>query len=143
VGTDWKTRLMETRRTGSPQAWQQVLQSTLATGAASPAEVKTFLHQHKDLFGDDAHVVAQKAAEALLDSSSSKLPASALAGAAGSVKAHQVRFTAPPASLAWHQRAELPAPMASRLPAGTGADVVVDGERFSAADVATLLSLAA
>lgn len=142
MGTDWKTRLMETRRTGSPQAWQQVLQSTLATGAASPAELKSFLHQHRDLFGDDAHAVAQKAAEALLDSSSSKLPASALAGALGSVKAHQVRF-ATPASLPWHQRAELPAIPAARLPASTGADVVVDGERFTAADVAALLALAA
>lgn len=57
------------------------------------------------------------------------------------LKAHAVRFD-PASALPWFNKAGLPPTPTSTLQ-GSGSAVVVDGERFTASDVAALLRLAA
>lgn len=140
MSVDWKNRLLETTRTRAPL--EQAVAQVVANGQASLAEVKSFLAERKDVFGDGEQA-AKKAAEALLDVTSPKraLPSSSTAPG---LKAHSVRFEPtfePGASLPWFAKVQLPAPAITLQ--GKGEPVVVDGERFTAQDLAALLQLAA
>jgi hypothetical protein len=144
VAIDWKARLLETttKATAAP-ALERAVQQVVADGQASLAEVKSFLAERKDVFGDHGEQAAKKAAEALLDSTSPKLaqlmtPSSS--GPAAGHKAHNVRLD-PTGALPWYAKAQLSPPPLTLI--GKGEPVVVDGERFTAADVAALLQLAA
>ena len=99
----------------------------------SATEVRTFIAEHKDVFGDDAVHLARRAGEALLDQTSPKLRARP---STGGVKAHEVRF----AALPWFQRASLTQPpLHLTANANANANIVVDGETFSPRDILTLL----
>jgi hypothetical protein len=152
----WKARLMEARSTSTPRsiagpAFQKVVEQVLASGVKA-SDVKKFLTERKDVFGDDAVQTAMRAGEALLDQTSPKrsvlkgTPAAGDTEAGKGVKAHAVRFAAlpldglPSDGLPWFQRVALPQPPV--LLTSKGDSVVVDGERFSAADVAALLRAA-
>lgn len=131
VAIDWKSRLIETK-TKAPTSFEHVVRQVVADGSASLAEVKGFLAQHKDVFGDDGQQAAKKAAETLLDSTSPKMAAPTTTG----LKAHNLRGAS-----AWHGRVQLPSPPVVLI--GRGEPVTVDGERFTQHDVAELLKLAA
>lgn len=60
----------------------------------------------------------------------------------GGLKAHALRANPEVAGSAWHQKASLPSVPPGALRGG-GQVVVVDGERFSPADIAQLLAFAA
>ncbi len=145
VAVDWKAKLLETRtasQQASPHAFQQVVQQVIAAGVPA-SEVKRFVAEHQDVFGAGAHDQAKKAAEALFDQTSPRLLPSSQTGAG--VKAHALRLD-PGSALPWFQKATLPTlPSSTLLGAlkGKGDVVVVDGERFSASDVAALMQLAA
>ena len=130
VAIDWKSRLIETK-TKAPTSFEHVVRQVVADGSASLAEVKGFLAQHKDVFGDDGQA-AKKAAETLLDSTSPKLAAATTTG----LKAHNLRGVQP-----WHGRVQLPSPPVVLV--GRGEPVTVDGELFTQSDVAELLKLVA
>lgn len=132
TATPWKAHLTATRESAGKPAFEQAVKQVIASGV-SPTEVKTFLAEHKDVFGDDAQQVARRASEALLNQSGPRL---ASTPTSTGVKAHTVRF----AALPWFQRVTLPQPPI--LLHGKGDVVVVDGERFSQHDVAALLSAA-
>ena len=144
MAIDWKTRLVDAQtkatarvsaRDAAPtRELQKVVEQVIASGV-SPSEVRRFLVEHDDVFGDDAVQIARRAGEAFLDQTSPRrqAPISESGPASSSVKAHAVRFPAVP----WFQRVSLPLPPAVLL--GGGDVVVVDGERFSQGDVAALL----
>ncbi len=142
MSVDWKNRLLETTRTRAPLA--QAVEAVVANGQASLAEVKSFLAERKDVFGDSGEQAAKKAAEALLDSTSPKMALpnspSSPTGPAQGMKAHAVRFD-PTSALPWFAKVQLTAPVVTLQ--GKGDAVVVDGEKFTAHDVAELLKLAA
>lgn len=140
--TDWQARLLETRLAAAKSptatlqsALQKVVQQVVADGSASLAEVSGFLAQHKDVFGDSGEQAAKKAAENLLDSSA---PRMVVGSKSSGVKAHALRATG---GVAWHASVQLPTPPVVLL--GRGEPVVVDGERFTQADIAELVKLAA
>ncbi len=153
MAVDWKARLLDQTTRASPafpQVVRQVIQEAIAGGVPA-SEVKRFVAEHQDVFGDAAHEAglqaAKKAAEALLDSTSPRLPASAHGSTPPGVKAHALRLDPGAATkTAWFQKATLPSLPPSLLTGtlkGKGDAVVVDGERFTASDVAALLLLAA
>ena len=125
----WKARLLDAQTTASVAS---AVEQVIASGV-SATEVRTFIAEHKDVFGDDAVHLARRAGEALLDQTSPKLRAKP---SAGGVKAHEVRF----AALPWFQRASLTQPpLHLTANANANANIVVDGETFSPRDILTLL----
>lgn len=145
MSVDWKSRLLETTKAKASfeKPLAQVVQQVVADGHASLAEVKSFLAEHKDVFGDKGEQAAKKAAEALLDSTSPKMALPSSSTTQG-MKAHALRFD--PAmtksgALPWFATVQLTAPPVTLV--GKGEPVVVDGERFTAQDVAALLKHAA
>ncbi|MDP2343072.1 MAG: hypothetical protein Q8O67_19100 [Deltaproteobacteria bacterium] len=129
----WKAHLVAAGSTATKApAFQKVVEQVIASGV-SAGEVKKFLAERNDVFGDDAVQIAKRAGEALLDQTSPKRQTNA---PATGVKAHAVRF----AGLPWFQRVTLPQPPVLLI--GKGDSVVVDGERFSQSDVAALLRAA-
>lgn len=151
MAVDWKARLLDTKtRSTSPAAAQDAVQQVIAdvvAGGVPLSEVKRFVREHRDVFGDDGLQAAKRAAEALLDQTSPKLSTNSLPSqspVSAGVKAHALRFD-PTSALPWFQKTNLPTlPLTLVGPlTGKGEPVVVDGERFSASDVAALLQLAA
>ena len=146
--TDWQARLLETRLAAAKapaatlqSALHKVVQQVVADGSASLAEVSGFLAQHKDVFGDSGEQAAKKAAGNLLDSSAPKRvvgSTSTASTASTGVKAHALRVNG---GGSWHAQVQLPTPPAVLV--GRGEPVVVDGERFTQADIAELVKLAA
>jgi hypothetical protein len=145
MSVDWKSNLLSVARSPAPRAiLAQAVEQAFDAGA-SVDEVRRFAQSTAGL----APIVAlfadgffdhreQKLAHAVVggDSDRRKAPLTS-----PGMKVHAMRAD-PTASLPWFSRANLPPPPPSTLE-GTGQDVVVDGERFSPADVAALLRLAA
>jgi hypothetical protein len=131
-----EARRVEARRSTQGQAstpeLQSVVEQVIASGV-SATEVKAFLNEHQDVFGDDA---ARRAGEAKLFQAAPKASDSAVASGVVSVKPHALRC----AGLPWFQRVSLPEPPIELQ--GRGDDVVVDGERFSPSELLALLRAA-
>lgn len=152
---DWRGGLLEAARRASPSSVQQAIATTISAGVDAAA-VKDFVVEHRAVFGDvagvfDAVDAARRSTSRLLDQtqprlpqpSSSSSPTSSPSGRAQ--RPHAVRLD-PSSSLPWYQRAALP-PLPPTFGTGAAArlegnvvDVVVQGERFTAKDVAAMLS---
>jgi hypothetical protein len=167
MSVDWKSRLIEAAGTRSPAglaaqstrgAVQRVVDHAVQSGVAL-TDVRQFAAQEPalkevaalcaDVFADDS---ARKAASAVVGSAvvgsavvGSERRAQADSGATSpGRRALSVRAN-PALSLPWFKQAALPPmPPSTLTQAGTNSQaVVIDGVTFSAADVASLLKLAA
>lgn len=142
MAIDWKSRMLEaTASLKSRDAAQRVVEAAVHSGARLD-DVQRFAAQQpalqavSALFADgfgDASAVSKKTADTLGGD-----VRSARASTSGGLRLHTLRAS-PDAALPWFSR--VTAPLAAPLK-GTGADVVVDGERFSPADIASLLRAA-
>jgi hypothetical protein len=145
MGVDWKANLLRasTAPKAGPDAVQRAVNDAISGGVALE-EVKAFAGEHalqavQALFAD-GYLPPAGRARAVGD------VASADAGKKGTLtspgmKLHAVRAD-PKGALPWFAQANLPPAPGSTLGVG-GQLVVVDGEPFSPADIAALLTLAA
>ena len=141
---DWKSRLINAqakakKASSSSPTLQKAVEQVIAAGVPA-TEVKRFLAEHNDVFGDDALQAARRASESMLDSGKqAAVPPEPTTG----VKAHAVRFQTTTGAVPWFQRASVLAlPQPAIVLHGKGDVVVVDGERFSHSDLAALLRAA-
>lgn len=146
---DWKSNLLSAVRTPAPravlvQAVEQAVDQAIAAGgsiddvrqfAASQPALSSVVALFADGFFDHRE---QKAAQ-LTVGGDSRLGRATLTSPG--LKAHAVRAD-PAGALPWFNRANLP-PVPTSTLTGPSGPVLVDGERFDAADVAALLRLAA
>jgi hypothetical protein len=142
MAIDWKSRMLEaTASLKSRDAAQRVVEAAVHSGARLD-DVQRFAAQQpalqaiSELFADgfgDASAVSRKTNDTLGGDVRSARP-----NTSAGLRLHTLRAS-PDAALPWFSRvtAALAAPLT-----GTGADVVVDGERFSPADIAALLRAA-
>ena len=142
---DWKSRMLEAsagQGLKSHAAARSVVETALHNGAGID-DVQKFAAQQPAL----SAVVALFADGFDLAAVSKKMTHDALGGdvrttrvsSGGGFRLHAVRVD-PQAALPWFHKVQGPALPAALV--GTGADVVVDGERFSATDVASMLRAA-
>lgn len=144
MAIDWKSRMLESTSTlapGNRACALRVVEAALRNGAGIE-DVKQFAAQQPALsavvalFADgfgDVGGLSRKTPDAL--GGDVRGPRVVGGGGGGGFRVHAVRVD-PGASLPWFHKvaATLPAPLSS-----TGIDVVIDGERFTANDVAALL----
>jgi hypothetical protein len=143
--SDWRSPLLHAATRDARDvrsAVRHAVQGALAAGA-DPSEVQRFVAEHKvadavaDIFGDDG--AARRAAGQLLDQTQPRMlaPTSQSGRPASAQRPHQLRLD-PHGALPWHQRASLPS-LPVTFATGAAVDVVVQGQRFTPADVAALL----
>lgn len=145
MAIDWKSRMLEATSTlavGNRASAQRVVEAALHSGAGLD-DVQQFAAQQpalsavSALFADgfgDVGGLSRKTPDAL--GGDIRGPRAVVGG--NSFRVHALRVD-PEATLPWFHKvsAPLPAPLT-----GTGHDVLVDGERFTATDVAALLRAA-
>ena len=147
MNVDWKSHLLSAARTPAPRAvLAQAVEQAFDAGA-SVDEVKQFAASQPAL----SSVVALFA-DGFFDHRLEKAAITAVGGeterrraalTSPGLKAHAVRAD-PAGALPWFQKANLPpTPTTTLTRQGSVTPIVVDGERFSADDVAALLRLAA
>ncbi len=148
MAIDWKSRMLEATASAgsrpSAQLVQHVVEAALHSGARLD-DVQQFAAQQpalaavSALFADgfgDVGGLSRKTPATL--GGDVRSPRSSSFGAGAGFRLHAVRVD-PRAALPWFHKvaAPLPAPLM-----GEGRDIVIDGERFTAHDVAALLRAA-
>ncbi|HEY1099730.1 MAG TPA: hypothetical protein VGF99_12425 [Myxococcota bacterium] len=136
MAIDWKSRMLEAGA-HTRAAATRVVEAALSSGARI-ADVEQFAAQQPNLAAVSA-LFADGFVAASTNSLAQLTPAPSSTTSSGGLRAHELRFASTTATTPWFKGIEavLPPPLSS-----TGAVVVVDGERFSPADIAELLRAA-
>jgi hypothetical protein len=147
MSADWKTSLLSVANASSARAHIAAVVEEAIDAGASLEDVQRFADSTPSLAS-----VAALFRDGFFDHRTQKQAHTVVGGdverrrsASGSAgrKAHAVRAD-PTSSLPWFRRASLPAaPPSTLVSAGAGGAVTVDGERFDASDIASLLRLVA